>query len=41
VHGLVESEKLTRKEALRLLLLIDHILYWMPFDEKKKPDAPV
>jgi hypothetical protein len=32
-HGLVASGKLTRKEALTLLLLIDHILYCVPLDD--------
>ncbi len=36
-HGLVRSDKLTRKEALTLLLLIDHILYCMPLDDDVKP----
>jgi hypothetical protein len=36
-HGLVASEKLTRKEALTLLLLIDHILYCMPSEDNAKP----
>jgi len=39
-HGLVEPNKLTRKEALTLLLLIDHILYCMPLPEGAKPDSP-
>lgn len=40
-HGLVPAGKLTRKEALTLLLLIDHILYCMPLDDKAKPDPAV
>lgn len=32
-HGVVRAENLTRKEALTVLLLIDHILYCMPMDE--------
>jgi hypothetical protein len=35
-HGLVGSDKLTRREALTLLLLIDHVLYCMPSDEPKE-----
>jgi hypothetical protein len=40
-HGIVSGDKLTRKEALTLLLLIDHILYCMPLDESAKPEPPV
>ena len=40
-HGLVAAEKLTRKEALTLLLLIDHLLYCMPSDESGKPPSPL
>jgi hypothetical protein len=40
-HGLVTADKLTRKEALTLLLLIDHVLYCMPLDEDAKPESPV
>jgi hypothetical protein len=40
-HGLVEAGKLTRKEALTLLLLIDHILYCMPLDDGAKPAPPI
>jgi hypothetical protein len=40
-HGVVSGDKLTRKEALTLLLLIDHILYCMPLGEDAKPEAPV
>jgi len=39
-HGLVEAERLTRKEALTLLLLIDHILYCMPLGEGTEPAPP-
>jgi len=39
VHGLVESSKLTRKEALTLLLLVDHILYCMPESKQDPPGA--
>ncbi len=38
-HGLVASDKLTRKEALTLLLLIDHVLYCMPSDDDSKPSS--
>jgi len=38
-HGLVASDKLTRKEALTLLLLIDHILYCMPSDDESQPPS--
>ena len=40
-HGVVSGNKLTRKEALTLLLLIDHLLYCMPLDEDAKPEPPV
>jgi hypothetical protein len=39
-HGLVTGDKLTRKEALTLLLLIDHLLYCMPLDDASKPPSP-
>jgi hypothetical protein len=39
-HGLVTADKLTRKEALTLLLLIDHVLYCMPLAEDAKPEPP-
>ena len=40
-HGVVDGSKLTRKEALTLLLLIDHVLYCMPLQDGAKPPAPV
>ena len=40
-HGLVTADKLTRKEALPLLLLIDHLLYCMPLDKDARPEPPV
>lgn len=32
-HGVVSADELTRKEALTLMLLIDHILYCMPIKD--------
>lgn len=40
-HGVVPASKLTRKEALTLLLLIDHILYCMPIDPDQIPPSPI
>jgi len=40
-HGVVPADKLNRKEALTLLLLIDHLLYCMPLEENAKPAPPV
>ncbi len=40
VHGLVSADKLTRKEALTLLLLIDHVRYCMPLEDEARPPPP-
>lgn len=40
-HGVVAADKLNRKEALTLLLLIDHLLYCMPLEEDARPAPPV
>lgn len=39
-HGLVAGDRLTRKEALTLLLLIDHVVYCMPLEDDAKPPPP-
>jgi len=41
-HGVVSADKITRKEALTLLLLIDHVHYCMPLesDVKDIPHSP-
>jgi len=40
-HGLVRGDQITRKEALTLLLLIDHVLYCMPLDDGAKLQPPL